>query len=94
MWKQQILSGIGEDPDKSKVFIKKNIRNHSYHKFYPVLAKIRINRVLLYFRELWSPVHVDEEHKGQKWCAVPACSPKLQILTSLRKEVAPSVPSD
>jgi len=26
-----------------KIFIKKNVRNHSYHQFYPVLAKIRIN---------------------------------------------------
>ena len=46
-WKEQILSGIGEDrknPDKPKIFIKKNVRNHSYHQFYPVLAKIRINR--------------------------------------------------
>jgi len=49
MWNEQILSGIGEDPDKPKIFTKKNVRNHSYHKFYPVLAKIRINRVLLYF---------------------------------------------
>jgi len=29
-------------PDKPKLFIKKNVRNHSYHQFYPVLAKIRI----------------------------------------------------
>jgi len=28
--------------------MKKNVRNHSYHRFYPVLAKIRINRGLLY----------------------------------------------
>jgi len=48
MWKEQILSGIGENPDKPKIFIKKNIRNHSYYQFYPVLAKIRINRGLLY----------------------------------------------
>jgi len=57
MWKEQILSGIGEDriknPDKPKIFIKKNIRNHSSHQFYPVLAeiqisRIRINRGLLY----------------------------------------------
>jgi len=27
----------------------KNVRNHSYHQFYPVLAKIRLNRSLLYF---------------------------------------------
>jgi len=29
--------------DQQKIFIKKNVRNHSYHQFYPVLAKIRIN---------------------------------------------------
>jgi len=45
---EQILSGIGEDPDKPNIFIKKNVRNHSYHQFYPVLAKIRINQGLLY----------------------------------------------
>jgi len=48
MKKEQILSGIGADPDKRKIFIKNNVRNHSYHQFYPVLAKIRINRGLLY----------------------------------------------
>ena len=48
MFKARILSGIGEDPDKPKIFMKKNIRNHSYHQFYPVLAKIWINRGLLY----------------------------------------------
>jgi len=37
-------SGL-KNPDKSKIFIKKNIRNHSYHQFYPVLAKMRINRI-------------------------------------------------
>ena len=47
-YEEQILSGIGEHPDKPKIFIKKNVRNHSYHQFYPVLAKIRINRGLLY----------------------------------------------
>jgi len=36
------------NPDKPKIFIKKNERNHSYHQFYLVLAKIRINRGLLY----------------------------------------------
>ena len=46
-FEKQILSAIGEDPDKPKIFIKKNVRNHSYHQFYPVLAKIRINRGLL-----------------------------------------------
>jgi len=45
MWKEQILSGIGEDPDKPKIFVKKDVRNHSYHTFYPVLAKIQINRL-------------------------------------------------
>jgi len=29
--------------------MKKKIRNHSYHRIYPILAKIRINRGLLYF---------------------------------------------
>jgi len=47
MLKEQILSGIGEDPDKPKIFIKKNVRNHSYQQFCPVLVKIRINRGLL-----------------------------------------------
>jgi len=33
MWKEQILYGIGEDPDlknlvKPKIFIKKHVRNH------------------------------------------------------------------
>ena len=49
-WNEQILSVIGEDrenPDKAKIFIKKNVRNHSYLQFYPVLAKIRINQGLL-----------------------------------------------
>jgi len=36
-------SGL-KNPDKPKIFIKKNVRNHSYHQFYPVLAKSRINR--------------------------------------------------
>jgi len=39
-------SGL-KNPDKPKIFIKKNVRNHSYHQFYPGLAKIRINRSLL-----------------------------------------------
>jgi len=30
-----------KNPHKPKVFIKKNVRNHSHHQFYPVLAKIR-----------------------------------------------------
>jgi len=37
-------SGL-KNPDKPKIFIKKNVRNHSYHRIYPVLAKIRINRI-------------------------------------------------
>jgi len=45
MWKDQILSGFAEEPN---IFIKKNEKNNSYHQFYPVLAKIRINPVLLY----------------------------------------------
>jgi len=40
-------SGL-KNPDKLKIFIKKSVENHSYHQFYPVLAKIRINRGLLY----------------------------------------------
>jgi len=44
MKKEQILSGIGEDPDKPKIFIMKNVRNHLCNQFYPVLTKIRINR--------------------------------------------------
>jgi len=51
MWKEQILSGIGEDPDKPKVFVKKNGRNYSYHEFHTVWAKIQINRGLLYVVE-------------------------------------------
>jgi len=30
--------------------MKKNGKNHSYHQFYPVLAKIPINRGLLHLR--------------------------------------------
>ena len=33
-------SGL-KTPDKPKIFIKRNVWNHSYHQFYPVLAKIR-----------------------------------------------------
>jgi len=39
-----------KNPDKPNIFIKKNLRNHSHPQFYPVLAKIRINRGLLYIR--------------------------------------------
>jgi len=28
-------SGL-KNPDKPKIFILKNVRNHSYHEFYPV----------------------------------------------------------
>ena len=48
-WRFADVDGL-KNPDKTQIFIKKNIRNYSYHKFYPVLAKIRINRVLLYFQ--------------------------------------------
>jgi len=34
-----------KNPDKPKILTKKNVRNHSYHQFYSVLAKIRINRI-------------------------------------------------
>jgi len=40
-------SGL-KNPDKPNIYIKKNERNYSYHQFYPVWAKIRINRGLLY----------------------------------------------
>jgi len=49
MWNEQILSGISEDPDKLRIFRKKNVRNHSYHQIYLVLAKIQIHQGLLYF---------------------------------------------
>jgi len=41
-----VAAGL-KHPDKPMIFIK-NVRNHPYHQFYPVLAKIRINRGLLY----------------------------------------------
>ena len=44
-WRRSRLKNL----DKPKVFLKKNVRNHSYHQFYAVLAKIQINRGLLYF---------------------------------------------
>jgi len=34
-----------KNPDKLNIFIKKNIRNHSYYRFYPVLVKIWFNRI-------------------------------------------------
>ena len=38
-------SGL-KNPDKPKIFMKKNVRNHSsYRQFYPVLAKIRLTEV-------------------------------------------------
>ena len=46
-----------ENPDKPKIFIKKNVRNHSHHQIYPVLAKIRINRGLLYAVVLYCTFH-------------------------------------
>jgi len=51
-------SGL-KNPGKLKIFTKKNIRNHSYHQFYPVLAKIwikriRINQSLLYIYDVAS----------------------------------------
>jgi len=48
VWNKHILSGVCEDPDKPKIFVEKNVRNHSQHQSYPALAKIRINRGLLY----------------------------------------------
>ena len=59
MWKAKnfpVLAKIRiKNPYKPKIFIKKKLRNHSYHQFHPVLAKIRINRIringgLLYFK--------------------------------------------
>jgi len=40
-------SGL-KTPDKPKIFVKNSVRNHLYHQFYPVLAKIRINPGLPY----------------------------------------------
>jgi len=40
-----------KNPDEQTIFIKKNVRNHSDHQFYPVLAKIRVHRGLLYNRD-------------------------------------------
>ena len=48
-------SGL-KNPDKPKIFIKKNVRNHSYHQFYPVLVKIRINRIRINRGLLYLPV--------------------------------------
>jgi len=48
-----------KNPDKPKIFIKKNGRNHSYHQFYSVLAKIQINRGLLY------QTQKTQEHKNK-----------------------------
>ena len=42
-------SGL-KNPDKPKIFIKKNVKNHLNPQFYPVLAKIRINRGLVYLK--------------------------------------------
>jgi len=38
-WQRSGLKNL----DKPKIFIKKIVRNHSYHQFYPVLVKIQIN---------------------------------------------------
>ena len=40
-WQRSGLKNL----DIPKIFIKKNVRNHSYQQFYLVLAKIRINRI-------------------------------------------------
>jgi len=40
-------SGL-KNPDNPNNFIKNNVRNDWHHQFYPVLAKIRINRGLLH----------------------------------------------
>jgi len=53
-------SGL-KNPDKPKIFIKKNVRSHSYHQFYPVLAKIRINRGLLYVLVMFAN---DKDERG------------------------------
>jgi len=45
-------SGL-KNPDKPQMFKKKNVTSHSYHQFFPVLEKIRINRGLLYFLKFW-----------------------------------------
>jgi len=43
-WRRSGLKNL----DKPKIFLKKNVRNYSYHQSYPVLAKIWINQGLLY----------------------------------------------
>jgi len=73
MWQEQILSGIGEDPglknpDKPQINIKKNVRNHSYHQFYPFVAKIRMNRIrinrgLLYLNTIARNIRTPERFK-------------------------------
>jgi len=40
-WRRSGLKNL----DKSKIFIKKNDRNHLYQQFCQVLAKIQINRI-------------------------------------------------
>jgi len=45
-WRRSGLKNL----DKPIIFMKKNVRNHSYYRIYPVLAQIRINRGLLYSR--------------------------------------------
>ena len=41
-----------KNPNKLKIFIKKNVWNHLYHQCYPVFAKIWVNRGLLYEHEV------------------------------------------
>ena len=35
MWKEKSLSGIGEDPDKPKIFCKENVKNHLFRQIFP-----------------------------------------------------------
>ena len=49
-------SGL-KNPYKPKIFIKKNVRNHSCHQLYPVLAKMWINRGSLYFHRFLGDVN-------------------------------------
>jgi len=37
-----------ETPDRLKIFITNSVTNNLCHQFYPVLAKVQINRGLLY----------------------------------------------
>ena len=40
-WQRSVLKNL----DKRKIFIKKNIRNHSYHQIYPFWQRSRSNKV-------------------------------------------------